>query len=179
MHFSSKNARLLNFCSFLVTISIQIEKRVDGVLGIQTRGPQDGRGRRNQGVMAAILEISISSYELTWLLLVLQLIYLLAHTVNLLKASCWYLSCKCSRELSLCKRSRTVWPDWAIYCTLGNFSQPVATIILPKSPTFLGNFCKGVKIFLFSSKIIFGQLYRHLATFSGHTGYTFENCTAL
>ena len=26
------------FCSFLVTISIQIEKSVDGVLGIQTRG---------------------------------------------------------------------------------------------------------------------------------------------
>ena len=33
-----------------------------------------------------------------------------------------------------------------------------ATINLPKSPTFLGNFCKGVKIFNFSSKIIFGQL---------------------
>ena len=28
---------------------------------------------------------------------------------------------------------------------------------LPKSPTFLGNFCKGVKIYHFSSKIIFGQ----------------------
>ena len=26
------------FCSFLVTISIQIEKSIDGVLGIQTRG---------------------------------------------------------------------------------------------------------------------------------------------
>ena len=26
------------FCSFLITISIQIEKSVDGVLGIQTRG---------------------------------------------------------------------------------------------------------------------------------------------
>ena len=31
------------------------------------------------------------------------------------------------------------WPDWTIYCTLGIFSKPVATIILPKSPnlTFL------------------------------------------
>ena len=28
---------------------------------------------------------------------------------------------------------------------------------LPKSPTFLGNLCKGVKIFNFSSDIIFGQ----------------------
>ena len=31
---------------------------------------------------------------------------------------------------------RPVWPDWAIYCTLGNFSEPAATIILPKLPTF-------------------------------------------
>ena len=52
----------------------------------------------------------------------------------------------------------SVWPDSAIYWTLGNFSKPVATISLPKSPTFLGNFCKGVKISHFSSEIIFGQL---------------------
>ena len=32
------------------------------------------------------------------------------------------------------------------------------TIILPKSPTFLGNCCKGVKSFHFSSELIFGQL---------------------
>ena len=52
----------------------------------------------------------------------------------------------------------SVWPDWAIYWTLGNFSKPLATINLPKSPTLLGNFCKGVKIFNFSSEITFGQL---------------------
>ena len=40
-------------------------------------------------------------------------------------------------------------PDWAIYRTLGNISEPVATISLPKPLTFLGNFCKGVKIFNF------------------------------
>ena len=40
--------------------------------------------------------------------------------------------------------SGTVWPEWAIYCTLGNFLKPVARIILPKFPTFLGNFWKGV-----------------------------------
>ena len=51
-----------------------------------------------------------------------------------------------------------VWPDWAIYWTLGNFLKPLATINLPKSPTFSGNFCKGVKIYHFSSEIIFGQL---------------------
>ena len=58
-----------------------------------------------------------------------------------------------------------VWPDWAIYCTLDNFSKPVATISLPKSPTFLDNFCKGVKIFHFSSEIIFRNFNRYLATF--------------
>ena len=50
------------------------------------------------------------------------------------------------------------WPDWVIYCTLVNFSRPVATIILPILPTFLGNICKVVKIFHLSSKIIFGQM---------------------
>ena len=48
-----------------------------------------------------------------------------------------------------------VWPDSAIY----------STINLPKLPTYLSNFCKGVKIFHFSSEILFWQLYRHLATF--------------
>ena len=33
-----------------------------------------------------------------------------------------------------------VWPDWAIYLTLGKFLKPLATINLPKSPTFLGQF---------------------------------------
>ena len=51
-----------------------------------------------------------------------------------------------------------MWPDWAIYLNLGNFLKPLATINLPKSSTFLGNFCKGVKIYHFPSKIIFGQL---------------------
>ena len=48
-----------------------------------------------------------------------------------------------------------------------DFLKPLATIYLPKSPTFLGNFYEDVKIYHFSCKIIFGQL---LAIFSGHTG---------
>ena len=52
----------------------------------------------------------------------------------------------------------TVWPDWAIFCTLGYFLTPLATINLPKSTTFLAIFCKGVKIYNFSFEIIFGQL---------------------
>ena len=63
----------------------------------------------------------------------------------------------------------SVWPDWVIYWTLGNFLKPLATIHLPKSPIFLGNFCKGVKIVHFSSEIIFGNFYRHLLIFSGHS----------
>ena len=52
----------------------------------------------------------------------------------------------------------SVWPDWVIYWTLSNFLKPLATINLSKSPTFLGNFCKGVKIYYFSSEINFRQL---------------------
>ena len=48
-----------------------------------------------------------------------------------------------------------VWPGWEIYCSL---DKPVATIILPKSPIFLGNFCKGVEKFQIINEIIFGQL---------------------
>ena len=51
-----------------------------------------------------------------------------------------------------------VWPDWAIYWTLDNFLRYWATMNLPKSPTFLGIYCQGVKIYNFSSEIIFGQL---------------------
>ena len=39
------------------------------------------------------------------------------------------------------------------------FLKPLATINLPKSLTFLGIFCKGVKIYNFSSEIIFGPLW--------------------
>ena len=55
-----------------------------------------------------------------------------------------------------------VWPDWAIYCTLGNFSKPVVIIILPN---------QGVKIFHFSNGFIFGNFYRHLTTFYWSHGW--------
>ena len=38
-----------------------------------------------------------------------------------------------------------------------DFGQLLATLNLPKSLTFLRNFCKGVEIYHFSNKIIFGQ----------------------
>ena len=66
----------------------------------------------------------------------------------------------------------SVWPDWAIFLISGNHSKLVATIILPKWPTLLGNFCKGFKNFHFSCEIIFGQLLKtfgdfHLVTLIG------------
>ena len=54
--------------------------------------------------------------------------------------------------------SLSVWPDWAIYWILGHFLEPLEKINLPKSPTFLGNFCTGVKMNHFSIEINFGQL---------------------
>ena len=69
-----------------------------------------------------------------------------------------------SRPSLSCIRT-AVWPDLAIYWTLGNFLKPLATINLPQSPQFLGNFCKSVKIIHFSSETIFGNFYRHLAIF--------------
>ena len=54
-----------------------------------------------------------------------------------------------------------VWPDWAIYWTLGNLLKPLATINLPKSSTFLGIFCKGVKIYHFWATFIdFWQFFQ-------------------
>ena len=79
----------------------------------------------------------------------------------------------------------SMWPDWAIYWPLGNFSKPLATINLPKFLTFLGNFCKGIKSFNFTSEIIFGQLLSTFGDFywshwlclthrKEHTDSTFE-----
>ena len=44
------------------------------------------------------------------------------------------------------------------FVDFGQLLKPLATINWPRSPTFFGKFCKGVKIFNFSSEIIFGQL---------------------
>ena len=62
------------------------------------------------------------------------------------------------------------------FCTLGNFFKPLATINLPKSLTFLGNFCKGIKIYHFSSEIIFGPLLQtfgdfYLVTLQSHVTF--------
>ena len=42
-----------------------------------------------------------------------------------------------------------VWPDWAIYCTLDNFSKPVASIILKNCPHLEAIIAKVSKSFIF------------------------------
>ena len=71
------------------------------------------------------------------------------------------------------RECRSVWPDWAIYWTLGNFSKLLALINLSRSPTFLGNFCKGVKIFyFFLVKSFLGNFIDIWRLFTGHTDCT-------
>ena len=52
----------------------------------------------------------------------------------------------------------------------GNFLKPLAIINFPKSPTLLGNFCKGVKIYHFSSETFQATFVDIWRFFSGHTG---------
>ena len=52
-----------------------------------------------------------------------------------------------------------------VFLHFGQLFKSLATINLPKSLTFLGNFCKGVKIYHFSSEIIFGQLLHRFGDF--------------
>ena len=72
----------------------------------------------------------------------------------------YYLTCICL-ECS----TRTVWPDLAIFCTLGNFLKALATIILLKSSTVLSIFVKVSKSIIFLLKSFLGNFYRHLAIF--------------
>ena len=64
---------------------------------------------------------------------------------------------------------RPVWPDWAIYWTLGNFLQRLATNNLPKSPTFLGIFVKLSKSIIFLVKYFWATFIDIWRFFSGHT----------
>ena len=71
-----------------------------------------------------------------------------------------------------------MWPDWVIYCTLGNFSKPVVTIILPKLPTFLGIFVKVSKSLIFLVKSFLGNFYRNLVTFYWSHWWCLKMCNS-
>ena len=70
-----------------------------------------------------------------------------------------------STSLFTKKACRSQYDQIRRFFTLGNNSKPVATIILPKLHSLLGNFCKGVKIIHFSSEIILGQLLKTFGNF--------------
>ena len=62
--------------------------------------------------------------------------------------------------------TRPVWPDCAIYCTLGNFSKPVASIILPIIAHIFRQFllsCQTLSFFWWNH---LGNFYSNLATFN-------------
>ena len=95
---------------------------------------------------------------------------------------------KCGNILNRCERERemgvaeweswrsAVWPNWAIFCTLGNHSKAVATIILPKLPALLALFVKVSKSFLFLVKSFLGNFYRQIFDFYL---VTLEKCSDL
>ena len=69
--------------------------------------------------------------------------------------------------------SYTIWAlnsETRCFVVRSNVTRLGDLINLPKSLTFLCNFSKVVKIYHFSSEIIFGLLLLTFGDFSGHTG---------
>ena len=64
-------------------------------------------------------------------------------------------------HLLICK----VWPDLAIYWTWATFKSFWQQLICPNLSYSSGIFCKGVKIYHFSSEIIFGQVLKTFGDF--------------
>ena len=62
-------------------------------------------------------------------------------------------------------RQWLVWPDWAIFCTLGNFLSLWQQLIVPNCPCYLAICVKVSKSFIFLVKSFYDNFYRHLATF--------------
>ena len=56
-----------------------------------------------------------------------------------------------------------------------DFSKHLGTINLPKSPTFLGNFSKGVNIFNFQVKSFWATFIDNWQLFTGHTDHDYRN----
>ena len=54
---------------------------------------------------------------------------------------------------------------WQFFGLWATFSSLWQQLICPNLPTFLGNFCKGVKIYHFHSEIIFRQLLKTFGNF--------------
>ena len=93
------------------------------------------------------------------------------HILFLSLSLCWSACPSVPLSLILTLKYVSIWSILTSVTRLGNllaFGQllkPLATINFPKSLTFLGNFCKGVKIYHFSSEIVLGNFFRLLAIF--------------
>ena len=60
-------------------------------------------------------------------------------------------------------------PDWAIFSLWATF-KACGNNYFVQIAHIVGNVCKGNKIFHFQVKSFLGNFYRHLVTFSGHSG---------
>ena len=75
------------------------------------------------------------------------------------------------RTLPKASWSCSVWPDWAIYWTLGNFWSLWQQLICPNLPHSYGIFVRVSKSFIVLVKSFMANFYRHLAFFSGHNDH--------
>ena len=64
-----------------------------------------------------------------------------------------------------------VWPDWALFWTLGNFWSLWQQLICPNLPHSYGIFVRVSKSFIVLVKSFMANFYRHLAFFSGHNDH--------
>ena len=86
-----------------------------------------------------------------------------------LDITCCFLCSFCLINTQQVCHTHTVWPYWAIFWTLGNFSKPVGTISLPKSSTFFGIFVKVSKSIIFEWNHFWATLKDIWWLFTGHT----------
>ena len=70
----------------------------------------------------------------------------------------------------------SVWPDWAIYWTLGKFLKRLATIYLPNLPHSLAIFVKVSKSIDFLVKSFWATFIDIWRFFSGHTVCIAHDC---
>ena len=86
-------------------------------------------------------------------------------TASMLRYSVGPSDCRQKTTVPSCTKVSSSVTIFGNLLDLGQLLKPLATINLPQSPPFFGNFCKGVKIYHFSSETIFGHFYRHLVIF--------------
>ena len=93
-------------------------------------------------------------------------------SIQLLTASIWHKNLRIAKQAYWTKKYVKYNIIIGISVTiLGNYLKPLATINLPKSPTFLSIFVKVSKSLISLVKSFLGNFHRHLTIFSGHTDW--------